>query len=197
MRQSLQTLGQFSNCRNVFSNFPMMTVSQHCARFATAILLALLLLGAGPSAFDWSEDARWELRNQEGQALYRLDATMEELGIASEGQEMFILPDRTLLVRQRNNRSTNLTVLNGNWDMLRNGQVVGKVGQNWEEWRAQVGEPQTIFINPEKKGLIYYFRASLVDLGLMVADGKVLSVMFMEPGYLRSALERSGYSPKP
>lgn len=159
-----------------------------------ALLATLLLIGGTPAAFDWSEDARWELRS-EAQVLYRLDETMAELGAPGNDQEMFVLPIG-LLVRQTNSRAVNLTVLQGKWDMLRNGQVVGRVGESLEQWQTQVGEPLTIFVNPQKKGVIYYYRASLLDLGLMVAEGKVLSVMFVEPGYLRSALERSGYSPK-
>ncbi len=157
-------------------------------------VLALLLVGAAPS-FDWSEDARWELRNAENSSLYRLDETMEELGAAGNVQEMFVLPVG-LLVRQRGNRAVNLTVLKGDWEMLRNGLVVGKIGQTWEQWQPQVGEPITVFASPDKVGVVYYYRASLLDLGLMVAEGKVLSAMFVEPGYLRAALERSGYSPQ-
>ena len=196
MRQFCQTLCQLCNWWKILTNFPMVTKSQHCVRFGAAFVATLLLGGAVSPAFDWSEDALWELRNQDGQALYRLDTTMEELGVASNGQEMFILP-AGLLIRQRNNRAVNLTVLKGDWAMLRDGKVIGKVGQTWEAWRTQVGDPLTIFVNPQKVGVIYFYRASLLDLGLMVAEGKVLSVMFMEPGYMRSALERSGYSPQP
>lgn len=163
-------------------------------RFAAAFLFTLLL-GAASPAFDWSEDARWELRNLEQPSLYRLDASMEELGAAGNAQEMFVLPVG-LLVRQRNNRAVNLTVMKGDWEMLRDGKVVGTIGQSWEQWHSQVGDPVSIFVNPQKVGVIYYFRASLLDLGLMIAEERVLSVMFVEPGYLRSALERSGYSPQ-
>lgn len=121
---------------------------------------------------------------------------MADLGAPGNEQEMFVLPVG-LLVRQTNSRAVNLTVLKGKWDMLRNGKVIGRVGESLEQWQTQVGDPLTIFVNPQKVGVIYYYRASLVDLGLMTSEGKVLSVMLVEPGYLRSALERSGYSPKP
>lgn len=157
--------------------------------------LALLLLGAGPGTFDWSEDARWELRSQD-QTLYRLDESLAELGAPPTDQDMFVMDKVGLLVRQRNGRAVNLTVLKGNWDVLRNGQVVGHINQPLAEWQAQLGDPLLIFSSPEKAGVIYYYRGSLIDMGLMVADDKVLSVMFVEPGYLRGALERSGYTPR-
>ncbi|MCW5868961.1 MAG: hypothetical protein KIS61_16990 [Candidatus Eremiobacteraeota bacterium] len=168
-----------------------MATSQHLRRFVL-VLLALLSLGA---TFDWSEDARWELRSQD-QTLYRLDETMAELGAPPTEQEMFVMDKIGLLVRQRNQRAVNLTVLNGSWEVLRNGQVMGRVNQPLTEWQAQLGDPLTVFINPQKVGVIYYYRGSLIDMGLMVAEDKVLSVMFVEPGYLRGALERSGYTPK-
>ncbi|MFN8607584.1 MAG: hypothetical protein U0931_08630 [Vulcanimicrobiota bacterium] len=169
-------------------------VTLHVGRFGLALLLTLFL-GAAAPAFDWSEDARWELRS-EG-VLYRLDEPMTELGAPDPSREMFVMDKIGLLVRQRNGRAVNLTVLQGAWEMLRDGQVVGRVGQSLAEWQVQVGDPLMIFVNPQKVGVIYYYRASLADVGLMVAEGKVLSVMFVEPGYLRSALERSGYSAKP
>ena len=156
------------------------------------LLLAFLSLGA---TFDWSEDARFELRSQD-QALYRLDETMADLGAPANAQEMFVLDKIGLLVRQRNGRAVNLTVLKGEWDVLRNGQVIGRVNQPPGEWLAQLGDPLLLFVHPEKKGVVYYYRGSLIDMGLMVAEDKVLSVMFVEPGYLRGALERSGYTPR-
>ena len=194
MGEFLKSLSQFVGRRGGLAEFPMKAVGQHGSRFVLALLTTLLLVGAAPAVFDWNEDARWELRS-EGQVLYRLNETMAELGAPGNDQEMFVLPVG-LLVRQTNSRAVNLTVLKGKWDMLRNGQVVGRVGESLEQWQSQVGEPLTVFANPQKVGLIYYYRASLLDLGLMVAEGKVLSIMFVEPGYLRSALERSGYSPK-
>lgn len=172
----------------------MAAVGQHLRRFGL-VLLALLLLGAGPGVFDWSEDARWELRSQD-QTLYHLDETMTELGAPPTDQEMFVMDKIGLLVRQRNQRAVNLTVLKGSWDVLRNGQVVGRINQPLAEWQAQMGDPLTVFLHPQKVGVIYYYRGSMIDMGLMVAEGKVLSVMFVEPGYLRGALERSGYTPK-
>jgi len=154
--------------------------------------LATLLLGA---TFDWSEDARWELRSED-KVLYRLDESMSELGAPNSDQEMFVMDQIGLLVRQRNQRAVNLTVLKGNWEILRDGQVVGRVGQTLADWQTVVGEPLAVYVHAQKKGVIYYYRASLLDLGLMVANGQVLSVMFVEPGYLRSALERSGYTLK-
>jgi len=171
----------------------MHTLFNHAGRFALAMVATLFLLG-GSGRFDWSEDARWELRSDD-QKLYHLDQSVEELQAPPDAQEMFVLPIG-LLVRQRNHRAVNLTVLKGNWEMLRDGQLVGKVGQPLSEWQVQVGEPLRIYVNPEKIGQIYYYRASLLDLGLMVAEGRVLSLMFVEPGYLRSALERTGYSAK-
>lgn len=178
-----------------FSEFPMVAVRQHLRRFGLA-LAAILFLGAATPAFDWSEDARWELRSED-KTLYSLDESMADLGAPDPNREMFVMDKIGLLVRQRNGRAVNLTVLQGQWDVLRNGQLVGHVGQSLAEWQTQVGEPLAIFVNPEKKGVIYYYRASLAEIGLMVAEGRVLSVMFVEPGYLRSALERSGYTAKP
>ena len=162
------------------------------SRPSLLLLLAFLSLGA---TFDWSEDARFELRSQD-QALYRLDETMADLGAPANAQEMFVLDKIGLLVRQRNGRAVNLTVLKGEWDVLRNGQVIGRVNQPPGEWLAQLGDPLLLFVHPEKKGVVYYYRGSLIDMGLMVAEDKVLSVMFVEPGYLRGALERSGYTPR-
>lgn len=172
----------------------MKTVGQHLRRFALACLLTLPLVGWGPAAFDWDEDAAWEL-NCEG-SRYSLNQTLSELGLKNSDQEMIILPNG-LLVRQREGRAVNLTVLKGQWEILRRGQVIGKVGDSLEKWLAQVGEPRKIFKNPEKVGVIYYYRASLVDLGLLVAEGAVLSVMMVEPGYLEQALLRSGYRAGP
>ena len=195
MAYFLQSLGQFFNRGSARAQVPGVAARQHLSRFGLAAL-AFLLLGAGSGGFDWSEDARWELRSQE-QVLYRLDETMAELGAPETGQEMFILEKIGLLVRQRDNRAVNLTVLQGQWDVLRNGEVIGKVQQPLAEWRAQVGEPLMVFVNPEKQGQVHYYRGSLIDMGLMVAEDKVLSVMFVEPGYLRNALERSGYQAQP
>lgn len=191
MANFFKSVRQFLGRRRAPAQVPALTTGQH--RWGFALLsLAFLSLGA---TFDWSEDARWELRSQE-QILYRLDETMAELGAPSPDQEMFVLDKVGLLVRQRNNRATNLTVLKGEWDVLRNGQVVGRLNQPLIEWKAQLGEPLLVFVNPEKKGVIHYYRGALIDMGLLVAEDKVLSVMFVEPGYLRSALERSGYTPR-
>lgn len=154
----------------------------------------MLLLGWASPTFDWNEDARWELLN-EGRR-YRLDLPLADFGLTEASDEMTILPNG-LLVRHRERRAVNLTVLKGSWAVLRNDQLVGTVGESLDKWQAQVGAPYKIFVNPEKVGVIYYYRASMVDLGLLVADGAVLSVMFVEPGYLESALERSGYRPRP
>ena len=189
-----KSLVQFIARRSAPAEVPPVTVGQHLGKFGL-LLLAFLLLAGGSGAFDWSEDARFELRSQD-QTLYRLDETMADLGAPPNAQEMFVMDKIGLLVRQRNNRAVNLTVLKGEWDVLRNGQVIGRVNQPLTEWQAQLGDPLLIFVNPEKKGIVHYYRGSLIDLGLMVAEDKVLSVMFVEPGYLRSALERSGYSPK-
>ncbi|MBS2036907.1 hypothetical protein JST97_18095 [bacterium] len=173
----------------------MKALGQHCGRFALGLLATLFLLGAGRARFDWSEDARWELLGDDHK-LYSLNQTIDELQAPADSQEIFTLPVG-LLVRQRNQRAVNLTVLRGHWSLMRDGQSLGEVGQPWNEWQAQVGDPTQIYVNPQKVGQIYYYRASLLDLGLMVAEGKVLSLMFVEPGYLRQALERSGYSSKP
>ncbi len=194
MGDFIQSFRQFLNDGGASTKVPMMAASQHLRRFGL-VWLAVLLLGAGPGAFDWSEDARWELRSQD-QTLYRLDETMAELGAPPTDQEMFVLDKIGLLVRQRNQRAVNLTVLKGSWDVLRNGQVVGRVNQPLAEWQAQLGEPLTVFVHPQKVGVIHYYRGSLIDMGLMVAEDKVRSIMFVEPGYLRGALERSGYTPK-
>lgn len=194
MAYFLQSLGQLWNGGKATAHIPVLAASQHLRKFGL-LLLAVLLLGAAPGTFDWSEDARWELRSQK-QTLYRLDETMAELGAAPDAQELFVMDEIGLLVRQRNGRAVNLTVLKGSWDVLRNGQVVGRVNQPLAEWQAQMGEPLMVFSNPQKVGAIYYYRGSLIDMGLMVAEDKVLSVMFVEPGYLRGALERSGYSPR-
>lgn len=169
-------------------------MGQHLLRFALLGLLTLPLLGWGPAAFDWDEDAPWELRC-EG-TRYSLNQSLSELGLKDPDQEMIILPNG-LLVRQREQRAVNLTVLKGQWEVLRRGQVVGKVGDSLEKWQAQVGEPRKIYKNPQKVGVIFYYRASLADLGLMVAEGAVLSVMLVEPGYLEQALVRSGYQSGP
>lgn len=194
MAYFLQSLGQLWNGGKATAHIPVLAASQHLRKFGL-LLLAVLLLGAAPGTFDWSEDARWELRSQK-QTLYRLDETMAELGAAPDAQELFVMDEIGLLVRQRNGRAVNLTVLKVSWDVLRNGQVVGRVNQPLAEWQAQMGEPLMVFSNPQKVGAIYYYRGSLIDMGLMVAEDKVLSVMFVEPGYLRGALERSGYSPR-
>ncbi|MBX3168536.1 MAG: hypothetical protein KF760_14060 [Candidatus Eremiobacteraeota bacterium] len=191
MAYFLKSFRQLLSGGQAAAQVPVMATSQHLRRFVL-VLLALLSLGA---TFDWSEDARWELRSQD-QTLYRLDETMAELGAPPTEQEMFVMDKIGLLVRQRNQRAVNLTVLNGSWEVLRNGQVMGRVNQPLTEWQAQLGDPLTVFINPQKVGVIYYYRGSLIDMGLMVAEDKVLSVMFVEPGYLRGALERSGYTPK-
>jgi hypothetical protein len=192
MAHFFQSMAQLRGVRKTPLQFPMVT--GHLARFVLA-LAATLLLGATSPAFDWSEDARWELRSED-KTLYRLDESMAELGAPDPNREMFVMDKIGLLVRQRNGRAVNLTVLQGQWEMLRNGQPVGRVGQSLAEWQVQVGDPLLIFVHPEKKGVLYYYRASLADIGLMVAEGKVLSIMFVEPGYLRSALERSGYTPR-
>jgi hypothetical protein len=158
------------------------------------VVMALLLLGWTPPGLDWEEDARWELQS-EGRR-YRLDQPLSELGVKESDDEMVILPTG-LLVRHRERRPVNLTVLKGSWAVLRSDQLVGTVGDSWENWRVQVGEPRKVFVNPQKVGVIYYYRASLLDLGLMVAEGKVMSVMFVEPGYLQQALQRSGYQSQP
>ena len=194
MADFFKSFPQLLNGRSAWAKVPVVAASQHLRKFGLC-LLALLLLGASSGTFDWSEDARWELRSQD-QTLYRLDETMAELGAAQPEQEMFVLDRIGLLVRQRNQRAVNLTVLKGSWDVLRNGQVIGRVNQPLAEWQAQVGDPLMVFVHPQKVGVIYYYRGSLIDLGLMVAEDKVLSVMFVEPGYLRGALERSGYSPR-
>ena len=188
----LQFLGQLLKGRGTRAEVPVVAARQHVGRFGL-VALAFLLLGAGAGSFDWSEDARWELRSQD-QVLYHLDETMAELGAPQAEQEMFVMEKIGLLVRQRNNRAVNLTVLQGQWDVLRDGQVVGRINQPLAEWKVQVGEPLAVFVNAQKKGQVHYYRGSLIDMGLMVADDKVLSVMFVEPGYLRSALERSGYT---
>lgn len=195
MLHFLQSLGQFRKGRGTRAEVPVKAVRQHIGRFGL-VALAFLLLGGASGTFDWSEDARWELRSQ-AQVLYRLDETMAELGAPPTEQEMFVMEKVGLLVRQRDNRAVNLTVLQGQWDVLRDGQVVGRVNQPLAEWKAQVGEPLAVFGNPQKQGQVHYYRGSLIDMGLMVADDKVLSVMFVEPGYLRSALERSGYTAQP
>jgi len=191
MGDFLKAFRQMRGRRDDPAEFPVITASQHWRRFGLA-LLATLLLGA---TFDWSEDARWELRSED-KVLYRLDESMSELGAPNSDQEMFVMDQIGLLVRQRNQRAVNLTVLKGNWEILRDGQVVGRVGQTLADWQTVVGEPLAVYVHAQKKGVIYYYRASLLDLGLMVANGQVLSVMFVEPGYLRSALERSGYTLK-
>ena len=173
------------------AQFPVIATGQHWRRFGLA-LLATLLLGA---TFDWNEDALWELRSEE-QVLYRLNESMADLGAPPGDQEMFVLDKIGLLVRQRNQRAVNLTVLKGNWEVLRDGKVVGRIGQSLTDWQKEVGEPLAVYVHAQKAGVIYYYRASLLDLGLMVANGQILSAMFVEPGYLRSALERSGYTPK-
>ena len=189
MGNFLKALREKRGRRDHPAQFPMSATSLHWHRFVLA-LLATLLLGA---TFDWSEDARWELRSEE-KVLYRLNETMAELGTPDNNQEMFVLDKVGLLVRQRNQRAVNLTSLRGNWEVLRDGQVVGRVGQTLSEWQSVLGEPLSVYGHTEKAGVIYYYRASLLDLGLMVANGQVLSAMFVEPGYLRSALERSGYT---
>lgn len=194
MADFFKSLPQLLSRGSAPAKVPVTAASQHLRTFGL-VLLALLLLGAGTGTFDWSEDARWELRSQD-QVLYHLDETMAELGAPQPEQEMFVLDKIGLLVRQRNQRAVNLTVLKGNWEVLRNGQVVGRVNQPLGEWQAQLGQPLMVFVNPQKAGVIHYYRGSLIDMGLMVAEEKVLSVMFVEPGYLRSALERSGYLPK-
>lgn len=193
MRNREQILTQFGRIATLVARVPMAAAGQHLFRFGVWMAAALLLLGWVSPTFDWDEDASWELQS-EG-VRYRLDQTLSDLGVADSAEEMVILPSG-LLVRHRERRAVNLTVLKGNWSVLRSDKLVGTVGDSLENWRSQVGEPRKMYVNPQKVGVIYYYRASLLDLGLMVAEGKVLSVMFVEPGYLEQALQRSGYQPE-
>jgi hypothetical protein len=111
-------------------------------------------------------------------------------------QEMVVLPIG-LLVRRQANRVVNLTVLQGEWSLLRNSQPLGRVGDSLEQWQNQLGLPKARYGNPEKMGIIQYYQASLADVGLMVSQEQVQSVMLVEPGYLVPALERTGYSVLP
>ena len=160
-------------------------------RLILGLLLALLLLGAGPASFDWGEDAKWEL--VQGQRSFRLGLTLEDFGEPPSDQEMVVLPVG-LLVRRQSSRVVNLTVLQGEWKLCRNQQALGQVGDALSSWQSQVGLPRARYGSPEKRGVIHYYQASLADIGLMVAEDKVQSVMLVEPGYLLPALERTGYS---
>ena len=194
MGQTGQSFAQIRGRVGLLAQIPGQARSQHGLRFATLLLAALLLLGWGSAPFDWDQDARWELQSQG--VHYRLDQTLSELGVAEDAQEMVILGNG-LLVRQQSHRAVNLTVLKGEWTVWRDGQLIGEVGTALSVWQAQIGVPLKIYRHSDKAGVIYYYRASLVDLGLMVADSTVQSVMFVEPGYLEQALQRSGYHSDP
>jgi len=180
-----------------------MAMSQlHVWRFVLSLVVALLFSGGAwcaPEGWDWSEDAEWQLQTGVGSELrrYSLGLRLDEAGLPSSPQEMVILPSG-LLVRYRERRVVNLTVLEGNWTVLRKDAAVAQVGEPWTELAARWGPPFRIYSHPAKKGVIHYYRASLADLGVVVAEGTVQSVMLVEPGFLEGALQRTGYtSPAP
>lgn len=157
--------------------------------------MSLLRPVVAQPVWDWDEDARWQLQLQSASPSFWLGQFISDFGLSESAEEMTVLP-QGLLVRHRDRRTVNLTVLEGSWRLLRNQQVLGQSGATWESWQGQVGPPQRIFQNPAKVARIYYYRSSLSDIGLMVADGIVHSIMLVEPGYLLPALERTGYSEK-
>lgn len=163
------------------------------------LLLVIFLFWLAPAiaqpTWNWDEDARWELRPKTGTSAYQLGQLISDFGIEEGAQEMVILP-QGLLVRHRDRRAVNLTVLENVWSLMRNDVLVGNTGGELASWEANLGLPRAIYINPEKVAQIHYYRASLADMGLMVAGGVVHSVMLVEPGYLLPALERTGYLEK-
>lgn len=156
------------------------------------IFLSWLAPAIAQPLWSWDEDARWELRQEPTSNPFQLGQLISDFGIEDNAQEMVILP-QGILVRHRDRRAVNLTVLENAWSLLRNNVVVGNTGADLAAWEAKLGLPRAIYVNPGKMAQIHYYRASLADIGLMVAGDKVHSVMLVEPGYLLPALERTGY----
>lgn len=144
---------------------------------------------------DWAQDARWELREPLDGRRFRLGDRVESWGLGDSQQDMFILP-QGLLVRQYDGRAVNLTVLQGDWELLRDEIVLGRCGEAWPSWRERLGSSVGVY---QKAGSrlsgagIHVYQASMVDLGLLVVDDRVQSIMMVEPGCLDLALRRSGY----
>lgn len=162
-------------------------------------LLVTVSAWCAPGEWDWSEDAEWQLQTGTGSEVrrYSLGLRLDEAGLPPSPQEMVILPSG-LLVRYRERRVVNLTVLEGHWTVLRKDEAVAQVGEPWTELAARWGPPFRIYSHPAKKGVIHYYRAAMADLGVVVAEGAVQSVMLVEPGFLEGALQRTGYtSPEP
>ncbi len=172
-------------------------MSQRRAHFLLVLIfLSWLAPAIAQPLWNWDEDARWQLQRPEtGSSPFQLGQLISDFGIQEGDQEMVILP-QGILVRHRDRRAVNLTVLEGSWSLLRNDVIVGKTGGDLASWQANLGQPRAIYVNPEKVAEIHYYRASLADMGLMVAGGTVHSVMLVEPGYLLPALERTGYLEK-
>ena len=147
---------------------------------------------------DWSADSPWSLQEPLAGARYRLGQRVEELNLAPDkaNQEMTVL-DTGVLLRQRDGWLVNLTVLQGAWKLCCGDAVVGVVGTRLAEWEASLGPPVARYANPQKVGVMHYYRAALADIALLVANGEVHSVMLVEPGRLVPALERTGYTPLP
>ena len=161
-------------------------------------LLAAANCWAQPqAAWDWSDDARWSLKKQgQTESGYYVGQPLVDFSVEDPEQDMVMLP-MGLLLRHRHRMAVNLTVLEGVWDLQRNDQSVGQVGGALANWLQNLGTPRQIYRNPAKLAEVYYYQSSMVDIGLMVAEQKVHSVMLVEPGYLLPALEATGYSAAP
>lgn len=100
-----------------------------------------------------------------------------------------------LLVRHHGDEVVNLTTLKSGWKLLCNDRPVATVGTRLADWEAELGPPLQHWTNPKKTGVIHFYRAALAEIGVLVANGEVPSVMLVQPGTLAAALERTGYQP--
>lgn len=68
-------------------------------------------------------------------------------------------------------------------DILLEHAVVGRLGDSLVSWEERLGQPYARF---------HLYRATMADIGLQVEAGKVVAMILMEPGQLRTHLLRRG-----
>lgn len=74
--------------------------------------------------------------------------------------------------------------------LLREGERIGKLGESLDSWQARLGQPYARLSQVSQELRLY--RATMADIGLQVEGEKVVALILMEPGQLRTQLLRRG-----
>lgn len=76
--------------------------------------------------------------------------------------------------------------------LLHDGQVVARVGESLESWQSRLGAPFLRLGHVSNGHSISLFRAPMADIGVEESEQRVVRVILMEPGQLRTHLLRQG-----